>query len=68
MWRPPVEHDRITVEERSFPDEHPDSLMKEMHEHDTPGDMQWSRLYHGLQTNDNNQCPMDEVIVIDHVK
>eukprot|EP00975_Prorocentrum_lima_P016542 3509167-Prorocentrum_lima.AAC.1 len=60
MWSPPDEHDCITVEERSFPDEHPDSEMKKMHEHDTTGDIQWSRFYHGLQTNETTKCPMDE--------
>eukprot|EP00975_Prorocentrum_lima_P008421 1798613-Prorocentrum_lima.AAC.1 len=65
MWNPPDEQERITFQERSFPDQHPDSLMKKMHEHDTTGDMQGSRLYHGLQTNETAKCPMDEVIVID---
>eukprot|EP00975_Prorocentrum_lima_P012308 2608314-Prorocentrum_lima.AAC.1 len=54
------------VKKRSFPDEHHDSIMKKLHEHDTPGDVQWNRFYHALQTEDNNKCPMDEVIVIDH--
>eukprot|EP00975_Prorocentrum_lima_P071015 12935301-Prorocentrum_lima.AAC.1 len=40
-----------------------------MHEHATLGDVQWnSRFHYGLQTEENNKCPMDEVIVIDHVK
>eukprot|EP00975_Prorocentrum_lima_P019531 4112363-Prorocentrum_lima.AAC.1 len=39
-----------------------------MHEHDTGGDVQWNRFYHELQTEENTKCPMDEVIVIDHVK
>eukprot|EP00975_Prorocentrum_lima_P034112 7169110-Prorocentrum_lima.AAC.1 len=32
------------VKKRSFPDEHPDSLMMKMHGHDTTGDMQWNRV------------------------
>eukprot|EP00975_Prorocentrum_lima_P047084 9844519-Prorocentrum_lima.AAC.1 len=65
MWNPPDENYFITLEGRPFPDEHPDSLMKKMHEHDTLGDMQWSRFYHGLQTEETTKCPMDEVVVID---
>eukprot|EP00975_Prorocentrum_lima_P042332 8895861-Prorocentrum_lima.AAC.1 len=42
--------------------------MKKLHEHDTTGDVQWNRFYHGLQTEENNKCPMNEVIVIDQVK
>eukprot|EP00975_Prorocentrum_lima_P010036 2137740-Prorocentrum_lima.AAC.1 len=68
MWNPPDENACVTFEERSFPDEHPDSLLKNMHEHDTTGDMQWNRLYHGLQTTETTQCPSDEVMVIVHVK
>eukprot|EP00975_Prorocentrum_lima_P026102 5486225-Prorocentrum_lima.AAC.1 len=60
MWNPPDENDCITFEERSFPEEHSDSLMKKMHEHDTAGDMQWNRFYHGLQTSETSKCPMDE--------
>eukprot|EP00975_Prorocentrum_lima_P032320 6787467-Prorocentrum_lima.AAC.1 len=65
MWHPPGNNDCITFEERSFPDEHPDSLMKKLHEHDTTGDVRWNRFYQGLQTEENNKCPMDEVMVID---
>eukprot|EP00975_Prorocentrum_lima_P010925 2322131-Prorocentrum_lima.AAC.1 len=36
--------------------------MKQLHEHGTPGDMQWN---HGLQTDDHEKCPLDEVIVVD---
>eukprot|EP00975_Prorocentrum_lima_P015017 3185053-Prorocentrum_lima.AAC.1 len=39
-----------------------------MHEHDTTGDMQWNRFYHGLQTAETTKCPLDEVMVIDHAK
>eukprot|EP00975_Prorocentrum_lima_P005556 1207088-Prorocentrum_lima.AAC.1 len=53
------------LKKRSFPDEHPDSLMKKLHEYDTAGDMQCSRCYHGLQTTETSKCPFDEVIVID---
>eukprot|EP00975_Prorocentrum_lima_P070081 12929938-Prorocentrum_lima.AAC.1 len=28
MWNPPEKNECITFEERPFPDEHPDSLMK----------------------------------------
>eukprot|EP00975_Prorocentrum_lima_P054100 11345623-Prorocentrum_lima.AAC.1 len=39
--------------------------MQKMHEHDTTGDMQWNRFYHGLQTTETSKCPLDEAIVID---
>eukprot|EP00975_Prorocentrum_lima_P024463 5142516-Prorocentrum_lima.AAC.1 len=68
MWNPPNQNDCITFEEGSFPDEHPGSLMKKMHTHDTTGDVQWNRFYHGLQTAETTKCPLDEVIVIGHVK
>eukprot|EP00975_Prorocentrum_lima_P044148 9257321-Prorocentrum_lima.AAC.1 len=32
------------------------------------GDEEWNRFYHGLLTEEENKCPMDEPIVIDHVK
>eukprot|EP00975_Prorocentrum_lima_P014122 3000215-Prorocentrum_lima.AAC.1 len=60
MRYPPDENDCSTFEERSFPDEYPDSLMKKLHEHHTTGDVQWDRFYHGLQTEEENKCPMDE--------
>eukprot|EP00975_Prorocentrum_lima_P020866 4390014-Prorocentrum_lima.AAC.1 len=52
----------------SFPAEHPDSLMKKMHEPDTTGDVQWNRFHHGLQTTETSKCTLDEVIVIDIVE
>eukprot|EP00975_Prorocentrum_lima_P034770 7306283-Prorocentrum_lima.AAC.1 len=58
----------MTCEERSFPGGHPGCLMKKMHKLDTTGDMKWNRFYHGLQTTETTMCPLDEVIVIDHVK
>eukprot|EP00975_Prorocentrum_lima_P004108 892173-Prorocentrum_lima.AAC.1 len=67
MWNPPDEDECITFEGR-MPDECPDSLMKKMHEHDTVGDVQWNKFHHGLQTEENNKRPMDEVIVVDNVK
>eukprot|EP00975_Prorocentrum_lima_P014161 3007792-Prorocentrum_lima.AAC.1 len=42
--------------------------MKKLHDHDTAGDVQWNRFYHGLQTEEKDKCPIYEVIVIDHVK
>eukprot|EP00975_Prorocentrum_lima_P054503 11428347-Prorocentrum_lima.AAC.1 len=60
MWNPPDDNECITVEEMPFPDEHPDSLMKKMHEHDTTGDMKWNRFYHGLHTHETAKCPLDE--------
>eukprot|EP00975_Prorocentrum_lima_P027606 5802206-Prorocentrum_lima.AAC.1 len=60
MWNPPDENECITCEERSFPDEHPDSLMKKLYEHDTAGDVQRNRFYHGLRTEENNKCPKHE--------
>eukprot|EP00975_Prorocentrum_lima_P030672 6435274-Prorocentrum_lima.AAC.1 len=41
--------------------------MKKLHEHDTAGDVQRNRFHHGLQTEEESKCPMDEVIVIDQV-
>eukprot|EP00975_Prorocentrum_lima_P044328 9292784-Prorocentrum_lima.AAC.1 len=61
MWNPPEEHGCFTFEERSTPSEHPDSLMKKLHEHDTQGDEEWNRFYLGLQIEEENQCPMDEI-------
>eukprot|EP00975_Prorocentrum_lima_P043507 9134108-Prorocentrum_lima.AAC.1 len=60
MWNPPNEDECITVEERSFPSEHPDSLMMKLHEHDTQGDEEWNIFYLGLQTEEENTCPMEE--------
>eukprot|EP00975_Prorocentrum_lima_P033092 6943931-Prorocentrum_lima.AAC.1 len=60
MWNPPDENECITFEERPLPDEHPDSLINKLHEHNTLGDLQWNRLYHGLQTEETNKCPMYE--------
>eukprot|EP00975_Prorocentrum_lima_P052485 11001700-Prorocentrum_lima.AAC.1 len=60
MWNPPNENECITLEERTLPNEHPDSLMKKIHGHDTGGDVPWNRFYHGLQTEENNKCPLDE--------
>eukprot|EP00975_Prorocentrum_lima_P007297 1566080-Prorocentrum_lima.AAC.1 len=60
MWSPPDEHECITFEDRALLGEYPDSLMKRMHEHDTGGDVQWNRFYDGLQTEENNKCPLDE--------
>eukprot|EP00975_Prorocentrum_lima_P050930 10670005-Prorocentrum_lima.AAC.1 len=48
--------------------EHTDSLMKKLHEHDTQGDEEWNRFYLGLQTEEENKCPLEEVVAIDHVK
>eukprot|EP00975_Prorocentrum_lima_P061781 12881878-Prorocentrum_lima.AAC.1 len=60
MWNPPNEDECITFEERSLADDHPDSLIKKLHEHDTSGDMQRNGFYHGLQTTDTLKCPLDE--------
>eukprot|EP00975_Prorocentrum_lima_P059227 12418090-Prorocentrum_lima.AAC.1 len=60
MWNPPNENQCITFEERSFPDGYPDSLMKKLHEHETTGDGEWNRFYHGLQSEEQNECPMAE--------
>eukprot|EP00975_Prorocentrum_lima_P023052 4851562-Prorocentrum_lima.AAC.1 len=65
MWTPPEEHECITFEEMPFPDGHPDSRMKKLHEHDTTGDVQWNRFYYELQTEEENKCPMYDVTVID---
>eukprot|EP00975_Prorocentrum_lima_P037989 7991563-Prorocentrum_lima.AAC.1 len=59
MWNPPDEHECITFEERSFPDEHPDSHMKKLHEHDTAGDEDWNRFHYRLMTEEENKCPME---------
>eukprot|EP00975_Prorocentrum_lima_P040487 8500555-Prorocentrum_lima.AAC.1 len=45
-----------------------DSLREKLHEHDTAGDEDWNRFYRGLLTEEENKCPMDELIAIDHVK
>eukprot|EP00975_Prorocentrum_lima_P021971 4625700-Prorocentrum_lima.AAC.1 len=45
MWNPPNEDECITFEERSFPHDHPDSLTRKLHGHDTTGDIQWNRKY-----------------------
>eukprot|EP00975_Prorocentrum_lima_P023862 5022372-Prorocentrum_lima.AAC.1 len=42
--------------------------MKKLHDYGTAGDVQWNRLHHGLQTDEDNMCPMDEAMVIDQVK
>eukprot|EP00975_Prorocentrum_lima_P037715 7934676-Prorocentrum_lima.AAC.1 len=60
MWNPPDESVCITSEERSFPNEHPENLMKKLHAHDTTGDIQRNRFYHGLQTTGTSKCPLDE--------
>eukprot|EP00975_Prorocentrum_lima_P056679 11889226-Prorocentrum_lima.AAC.1 len=60
MWNPPDENGCIKFEERPFPDERPDSLRMEMHEHDTTGGMEWNRFHHGLQTTETTRCPLEE--------
>eukprot|EP00975_Prorocentrum_lima_P038354 8062610-Prorocentrum_lima.AAC.1 len=42
--------------------------MKKLHDHDTAGDEDWNRFHQGLLTEEEeNKCPMEEIIVIDHV-
>eukprot|EP00975_Prorocentrum_lima_P058827 12336282-Prorocentrum_lima.AAC.1 len=60
MWKPPDANGCITFEERPFPYEHPEPLMRKMHEHDTTGDLQWNLFHHGLQTAETAKCPLGE--------
>eukprot|EP00975_Prorocentrum_lima_P053452 11210698-Prorocentrum_lima.AAC.1 len=42
--------------------------MKKLHAHDTAGDEDLNTVHHGLLTDEEDKCPMEEVIIIDHVK